>query len=111
MTSTVIPQEGGHRRIHEVESSFDCTAYDCGFSVEKFTPGYEQKAGGQEAEVRYDAMGCHVRGDGPEAKGMIIEADPNTNVLYPNGSIPAVSYWIEKGKKIRLETVVRTFVK
>ena len=56
-------------------------------------------------------MGCQVQGAGPQAKGLIIEADPNTNVLYPNGSIPAVSYQIEKGKKIRLETVVRTFVK
>lgn len=111
VTSTVIPEEGGHRRIHEVESGFDCVAYDCGFSVEKFTKGYEQTAEGNEAQIRYEDMGCRVRGDGPEAKGVIIEADPNTNVLYPNGSIPAVSYRIRKGEKIRLETVVKTFVK
>ncbi len=42
---------------------------------------------------------------------MIIEADPNTNVLYTNTTIPAVSYRIRKGEKIRLETVIRTFVK
>ena len=111
VTSTVIPEEEGHRRIHEIESSFDCTAYDCGYSVEKFTPGYEQKADENQAEVRYESMGCRVEGDGPEAKGMIIEADPNTNVLYTNTTIPAVSYRIRKGEKIRLETVIRTFVK
>ncbi len=111
VTSTVIPEEEGHRRIHEIESSFDCTAYDCGYSVEKFTPGYEQKADENQAEVRYENMGCRVEGDGPEAKGMIIEADPNTNVLYTNTTIPAVSYRIRKGEKIRLETVIRTFVK
>ena len=56
-------------------------------------------------------MGCEVSGKGPGAKGVVIEADPNTNVLYPNGSIPAVSYRIRKGEKIRLATVVKTFVK
>ncbi len=111
VTSTVIPEAEGHLRIHEIESSFDCTAYDCGFSVEKFTAGYEQKAEGSRAAVQYDHMGCMVSGSGPEAKGMVIEADPNTNVLYPNGSIPAVSYRIEKGKKAHLETRVQTFVK
>ena len=79
--------------------------------MEKFTPGYEQKADENQAEVRYESMGCRVEGDGPEAKGMIIEADPNTNVLYTNTTIPAVSYRIRKGEKIRLETVIRTFVK
>ena len=112
VTSTVMPREDGHRRIHEIDSAYDCTAYDCGFSVEKFTPGYVQRAEGDTAEVRYETMGCRVRGTGPEARGVVIEADPNTNVLYPNGSIPAVSYQIRKGEKVRLETVVTvsTFV-
>lgn len=111
VTSTVIPEEDGHRRIHEIESSYDCRAYDCGFSVEKFTEGYVQRAEGSTAEVKYEAMGCQVHGDGPEAEGVIIEADPNTNVLYPNGTIPAVGYRIRKGKKTRLETVIKTYVK
>lgn len=111
VTSTIIPEEEGHLRIHEVESIYDCTAYDCGFSVEKFTCEYEQKAEGSRAVVRYRDMGCMVAGIGPEAKGTVIEADPNTNVLYQNGSIPAVSYRVEKGKKVRMETRVQTFVK
>ena len=111
VTTTVIPEEEGHVRLHEIESSYDCTAYDCGFSVEKFTAGYEQKAEGDWAQVFYEDMGCKVEGQGPEAKGLVIEADPNTNVLYPNGSIPAVSYRIKKGEKICLRTKVKTFVR
>ncbi len=111
VTSTVIPEDEGHRRVHEIESAYGCTVYDCGFSVEKFTEGYEQKAEGAGAFVRFKDMGCEVRGNGPKAKGVVIEADPNTNVLYPNGSIPAVAYRVEKGEKVTVETVMRTFVR
>ncbi len=111
VTSTVIPEDEGHRRVHEIESAYGCSVYDCGFSVEKFTEGYEQKAEGAGAFVRFKDMGCEVRGNGPKAKGVVIEADPNTNVLYPNGSIPAVAYRVEKGEKVTVETVVRTFVR
>lgn len=111
VTTTVIPGESGHVRIHEIESSFDCMAYDCGFSVEKFTTGYQQKAEGNEASVLWEKQGCTVSGNGPKAKGVVIEADPNTNVLYPNASIPAVAYRISKGEKVRLETKVESFVK
>lgn len=110
VTTTVIPEEEGHKRIHEIESSYDCTAYDCGFSVKKFTNGYEQKTEDAKALVQYEDMGCIVSGKGPEAKGVVIEADPNTNVLYPNGSIPAIAYRIEKGKKTIIETVVKTLI-
>ncbi len=111
VTSTVIPEDEGHRRVHEIESAYGCTVYDCGFSVEKFTEGYEQKAEGAGAFVRFKAMGCEVRGNGAKARGVVIEADPNTNVLYPNGSIPAVAYRVEKGEKVTVETVVRTYVR
>ena len=110
VTTTIVPKEYGHERIHEIESQYDCMAYDCGFSVEKFTEGYEQKAEGTKSSVSYNKQGCHVSGKGPEAKGIVIEADPNTNVLYPNASIPAVVYRIKKGEPIRLETRVETYV-
>lgn len=111
VTSTVIPKEYGHLRIHEIDSQYDCTAYDCGFSVEKFCSDYEQKADGNSASVSHKEQGCMVSGEGPEAAGVVIEADPNTNVLYPNASIPAVSYRIKKGETVRLETKVESFVR
>ncbi|WP_024295860.1 DUF2264 domain-containing protein [Lacrimispora indolis] len=110
VTSTIIPKEYGHLRIHEIQSQYDCTAYDCGFSVKKFTSGYEQKAAGNAASISHTDQGCTVSGKGPEAAGRVIEADPNTNVLYPNASIPAVSYRINKGETVRLETKVESFV-
>lgn len=111
VTSTVIPEEYGHRRIHEIESQYDCTAYDCGFSVEKFTEGYEEKEGEKEASVVWKNMGCLVSGKGPGARGLVIGADPNTNVLYPNSSIPAVAYEVKKGERVRIETRVESFVR
>ena len=110
VTTQIIPQEYGHLRIHEIESDYDCTAYDCGFSVQKFTEGYVQSAEGVNAEVKHNRQGCIVTGDGPGAEGRIIEADPNTNLLYPNASIPAIAYRIGKGIKVRLETRVESFV-
>lgn len=106
VTSTVVPMEHGHRRIHEIESGYDCTAYDCGFAVEKFKYGYEEMAEGAWVKVRYDVQGCAVKGNGPEAHGLVIEADPNTNVLYPNASIPAVAYRVKKGVLTLLETEI-----
>ncbi|WP_333647762.1 DUF2264 domain-containing protein [Lacrimispora sp.] len=110
VTSTVIPKEYGHLRIHEIHSQYDCFAYDCGFSVKKFTEGYEQKAEEHTASVSHKGQVCRVSGEGPEASGLVIEADPNTNVLYPNGSIPAVSYRIKKGETVRLETKVESLI-
>ena len=60
--------------------------------------------------MRNGTMGCMVSGNGPKAKGTVIEADPDTNVLYCNGSIPSVAYRIGKQKKVTVETIVRTFV-
>lgn len=123
VTSTVIPTEHGHKRIHEIESDYDCTAYDCGFAVEKFTDGYEEgtscqdlaegeeQADGAGAFVRYEKQGCTVNGHGPEAAGVVIGADPNTNVLYPNASIPAMSYRIKKGETTRVETEISVYCK
>lgn len=111
VTSIIIPEEYGHMRIHEVESEYDCIAYDCGFAVEKFTKGYKELKKGPTAAVSWDKQGCTVSGKGPEAAGVVIGADPNTNVLYPNTSIPAVAYKIYKREKIRLETKIETFVK
>ena len=110
VTTTIIPKDYGHLRLHEIESQYDCTAYDCGFSVEKFTEGYEQQAEGSRASVSHAGQGCSVSGEGPKAAGVVIEADPNTNVLYPNSSIPAVSYQIRKGEKVKLETRIKSFV-
>ena len=79
--------------------------------MEKFTEGYGESAEGKTAAAAWRKQGCTVSGEGPEAAGVVIGADPNTNVLYANASIPAVAYKIRKGEKVRMETRVETFVK
>lgn len=111
VTSTIIPGKNGHTRTHEVESAYDCTAYDCGFAVEKFTEQYEEMIEANKASVRHKKQECTIQGDGPCAKGLIINSDPNTNILYPNASIPAVSYRVEKGIPVVLNTKIETYVK
>ncbi len=111
VTTTIVPQEYGHLRVHEIESQYDCTAYDCGFAVKKFADEYEQKAAGTTALVSNQEQCCQVTGEGPCAAGFVIESDPNTNVLYPNAAIPSVSYRIKKGETIRIETQVKSSIR
>ena len=102
--TTVTPTETGHLRRHEIESAYACTAYDCGFSIPKFTPDFEQKTGENTASVQGAGCRCTVRGSG---EGCVVGADPNTNVLYRNTEIPAIRYRVEKGKTV-LETGIVT---
>lgn len=102
--TTVTPTPAGHTRRHEIESDFDCTAYDCGFSIPKFTPDFAQEASGNAASARGGGCACTVRGAG---EGCLVGADPNTNILYRNTEIPAVKYRVPKGKTV-LETEITT---
>lgn len=103
--STITPTPTGHVRRHEIESTLDCTVYDCGFAVQKFTEGFVQKVGQHTAEVRNSAGMCLVRGAG---EGCLVGADPNTNVLYRNSEIPAIRYSLTAGT-IVLETEVEAY--
>ena len=115
VTSKVIPTESGHRRIHEIESSVECVAYDCGFAVEIDVPGESIASDGNMAHVGNNYASCTVRTgnfgtDCANAEpicgtGEIIVADPNTNLWYPMTRIPAVKYEIRKGSS-RIETEV-----
>lgn len=104
--STVTPTAAGHTRRHEVVTSFECTAYDCGFAVEKFAPGYTEAAAGRSASVSNSRGGCTVRGRGG-GEGCLVGAAPNANVLYKNSEIPAVRYRLTPGKSV-LETEIIT---
>ena len=104
--TTVTPTESGHRRVHRIRAAFACTAYDCGFSVQKHVPGYRETVEAHAACVENGQGSCAVRGDG---EGCLVKADPNTNVLYPNGEIPAIRYRVEAGETvIETEIVTRT---
>ena len=104
--TTVIPVGDGHHRIHEIESNYDCMAYDCGFAVEKFTGDDIVKTEAGTAYADSGRLSCQVKGEGPEAAGCLIGADPNTNLLCPNTVIPAVSYRIRKDVVSVLKTEI-----
>ena len=90
----------------QFRAAFACTAYDCGFSVQKHVPGYRETVEAHAACVENGQGSCAVRGDG---EGCLVKADPNTNVLYPNGEIPAIRYRVEAGETvIETEIVTRT---
>lgn len=109
VATTIIPNEEGHCRIHEVESGYDCMAYDCGFAVEKFTKGFYSEVMSDGAFADSGRLACRVTSMGIEAAGYLIQADPNTNLLHPNTVIPAVTYKIEKNRSSVLKTKIATF--
>lgn len=102
--TVVTPTETGHRRTHKIRAAFGCTAYDCGFSVQKHVPGYAETVREHAARVENADGFCEVRGSG---EGCLVKADPNTNVLYPSAEIPAIRCRVEPGETV-LETEIVT---
>lgn len=96
--SFIIPTETGHTRKHIITSDRECEAYDCGFAVEIDVEGEKQIQEGNQAQVENYYSGCQVVAEENEGEGVIIFADPNTNLLHPMTRIPAVHYRIHKGR-------------
>lgn len=70
VTTTIIPNEEGHSRIHEIESSYDCMAYDCGFAVEKFTKKFYSELTPDGAYADSGKLACRVSGSGQKRGGI-----------------------------------------
>lgn len=112
--NTVLPESWGHRRIHRIVSNVECEAYDCGFGIASDPDdGYEAgtEEGAAWAKNRY--VSCEVTGEYMDdagewllEPGVVIDADPNTNLLYPKAVIPAVKYRIMEGVTV-IVTCVR----
>ena len=81
VTTTVLPTAGGHIRRHEIESAYPCEAYDCGFAVPNFAPGYVESTAGGAATARNAAVSCTVSGSG---EGTVIKCDPNVSLYSTN---------------------------
>lgn len=101
----LTPEENGHRRRHRIASSLACAAYDCGFSYPNRIKGttVRQEAGYGEAA---DENGfSRITSD--QGEGVVIQALPNMNLIFPNVRIPAIRVELEPGVT-ELETVVET---
>ena len=97
VTTTITPTAAGHRRHHEIDSAFACEAYDTGFAVPNFAPGYDEAVESHSAEARCDTLRCKVQGAG---EGVLIKCDPNTSLYFSNVRLPAVKYQITKGHTV-----------
>ena len=87
--SEICPAREGHKRIHVIESEYECIAYDAGFAL----PLGEEEG----CEVR-----CLLGGGEP----MLVKPDPNTNLIHSKTVIPVVRYEIKKGiNKIETEVL------
>lgn len=110
--TTVIPDGQGHTREHHIISERECEAYDFGFAVNRgdVTPvDYVCHAGEGWAEAKNCYSLCKVSGN-TSLPGEVLNADPNTNLLYPKTAIPGVKYSIHKGEQT-LSTVVRASIR
>lgn len=105
--TAIIPFIGGHKRIHKIVTDYDCTLYDCGFAV---AARDEDNVKCIEEDdfciVQNDFSKCTVRG----GKGFVINAAPNTNLLYNKTKIPSVRFELKKGAYV-VETVVEEWTK
>lgn len=103
VTTTVLPTADGHIRRHEIDSDYPCEAYDCGFAVPNFAPGYVESTAAGVATARNAAVSCTVSGSG---EGTVIKCDPNVSLYSTNVCIPAVRYAIPEGRTV-LETEIK----
>ena len=97
VTTTIIPTRIGHCRHHEIDSFYDCEAYDTGYGVPNFASGYAETAEVNRAEAHCSTLHCQVSGKG---EGIVIHCNPNTSLYFPNVRIPAIRYRISKGHTV-----------
>lgn len=76
----IIPHKAGHKRIHSIESEFECKAYDAGFAVPVSNPN-----------------GCMVHCRKGNGSFSLMKPDPNTNLIHSKTFIPVIEYQINKG--------------
>lgn len=95
--TTITPTKTGHMRTHKIHSDIDCKAYDCGFGIEVDIEGSKQTREENYGKVENYYAFCQVIKTKGEGEGTVIDADPNTNLLYPMAKIPAICYSITKG--------------
>lgn len=90
--------ENGHIRKHEITSRYDVTAYDAGFAVPADDKtGFTEWAEGEQAYASDQKGFCRVTGRKGEGSGLVLHADPNTNMMVSKTVIPMVAYQLKAG--------------
>ncbi len=92
----ITPYENSHKREHTIKAAFSCTAYDAGFAVAWLDTDTKTSCSEGEASVVSPNGGCRIYSEYGE--GIIINAQPNTNLIFNHTKIPAVKYNIPIGE-------------
>lgn len=110
MVKTEIrPCEQGHLRCHRITSKRPCRVYDCGFAVPSTETGYQVSVGKDFIEAGNCLHGCRMEMVSEGLEPYLLEADPNTSILYKNTAIPALWRRLDAGETV-IETKVVTWV-
>ncbi len=107
----ITPTERGHIRNHIITSKIECVAYDCGFAVEADVKGEKLTQEQSYAQVENEYSSCRVLSICGRGQGIVIYADPNTNLLHPMTRIPAICYPVIKGKNDFITEVTVSYLR
>lgn len=111
VTTVITPSEYGHSRQHTIVSSLQCTAYDCGFSFPLDYDNFSSETDNNTALVKSDFGSVIVylydlNNSGLKTNGTIIEASPNSNLVFSRTVIPAISFDIKVGTTNVMTSVI-----
>lgn len=108
VVTEIVPVEQGHIRNHTIKSDRRCSVYDCGFAVGMPEGCLTEQKKTAMIEVHNSLHGCRLVSLEGNMDPFLIEAAPNTNLLYKNTRIPALFRKIEPGET-KLKTLIETF--
>ncbi len=108
--TTVIPTEKGHKRIHRINSEFECMAYDCGYAVSNSDSAMldsrvEDGVCVMENKSAYSSIAVMGTQNCDKSETRFIYTSPNTNILHPRTGIPAAGVRILRGECV-IETEI-----
>ena len=101
--------ENGHQREHIIFCDAPCTAYDCGAAVPA-DGQIEEELNENQAVISWgdeEKESCQVSVLQGEGKAAVINASPNTNLLWAKTRIPAGVYALKAGEnRIKTEFLI-----
>ena len=94
--TVITPYKSSHKREHTVYAEYPCRAYDAGFAVPFINEKTSISSEGNKAAVLTGNIGCEISSE--LGKPIIINPEPNSNIVSTKTKIPAICYEIQPGK-------------
>lgn len=96
--TTITLDETGHQRTHEITCEQPCAAYDCGFALpirKTFAPTVTCIK--NSISVGQEDSSYEVSTTSTEGRPFLIQASPNTSLMFPKTIIPSIRYELKPG--------------